>query len=528
MPGPIEQKVRARPTRRVLPVQVRSALASTALPFLDAGKWLALRSYPLFELSATTPIPRWIEPLGARGGLRAALNAYRRVPAYRAFVDDSGWRDDPSLTGVERLARFPVTDKKNYIIPFGTAARCIDGRIPLAGTQMDESSGSSGTPFDWVRGSMELGEMHRQFSQFARYVFGPSIVTINGFSMGAWSTGVNTAEALHRNGLVKSPGPDLEKIVHTLQFLGPGYVYVLTGYPPFLREILEFGSERGLDWRPYRLFGVVGGETMSEQLRDRLLESFIAVYSAYGASDLDIGVSTETPLTIWLRRAAASDPELRRQLFGDDPRLPMVLQYNPLDHHIEMIDGELVVTVCRLSMLSPRIRYNVHDAGGNRSLRDVVDICRDFGLDPMAVETPDGRPPIRLPIMWVHGRSDSTISYMGANIYPEDVEQAIFADTDLAPRLGAFCLELRDIGGGAVRPCVHVEVTERQLDDGEIATVLRRAVVARLERNSLDFRAAVAENPTTAEFIVELHEPGQGPFAENSQRIKRRYIIPSA
>lgn len=130
--------------------------------------------------------------------------------------------------------------------------------------------------------------------------------------------------------------------------------------------------------------------------------------------------------------------------------------------------------------------------------------------------------------MWVHGRSDSTISYMGANIYPEDVEQAIFADTDLGGRLGAFCLELREIGGGAVRPCVHVEVTDRGADDRLIVDSLRRAVVARLERNSRDFQAAVAENPSTADFLVELHEPGQGPFAENSQRIKRRYIIPSA
>ncbi len=527
MAQPIGKHASQRRHGRTLPVGLRSALASAILPIADAGKWLALRSYPLFELSATTPIPPWIEPLGARGGLRAALHAYRRVPAYRQFVDESGWTDDRSLSGSERLARFPITDKKNYIIPFSTAERCLDGRIPLAGTQMDESSGSSGTPFDWVRGSMELTEMHRQFSQFARYVFGSPIVTINGFSMGAWSTGVNTAQALHRNGLVKSPGPDLEKIIHTLRFLGPGYVYVLTGYPPFLREILEFGTAAGLDWRPYRMYGIVGGEAMSEQLRDRLLRSFIAVYSAYGASDLDIGVATETPLTIWLRREAASNSELRRQLFGDDPRLPMVFQYNPLDHNVESRDGELVVTVCRLSLLSPRIRYNVHDAGGGLSVRQVVAVCRDFGLDPMAAAQESGRAPILLPIMWVHGRSDATISYMGANIYPEDVEQALFADTDLAGRLGAFCLELRDIGGGAVRPCLHVEVTDRGSDDAMIVRTLRQAVVARLELNSGDFKAAVAENPTTADFLVELHAPGQGPFSENSRRIKRRYIVPS-
>jgi phenylacetate-CoA ligase len=114
---------------------------------------------------------------------------------------------------------------------------------------------------------------------------------------------------------------------------------------------------------------------------------------------------------------------------------------------------------------------------------------------------------------------------MGANIYPEDVEQALFADPKIASRLRAFCLELRDIGGGAVRPCVHVEVIDRRGDDAVLIDTLRRNVVSRLERNSRDFRAAVAENPTTADFLVELHDLGHGPFAENNRRIKRRYII---
>jgi phenylacetate-CoA ligase len=345
--------------------------------------------------------------------------------------------------------------------------------------------------------------------------------------MGAWSTGVNTAQAMYRNGLVKSPGPDLERILHTLEVLGPRYVFVLTGYPPFLRELLEYGDARSFDWRPYRMYGIVGGEAMSEQLRDRLLTRFIAVYSAYGASDLDIGVSAETPLSIWVRRQADALPELRKLLFGDDPRLPMVFQYNPLDHNIEIVDGELVITVCRLSMLSPRIRYNLHDAGGAFAFEQVVAACRSLGLNP-PIEGPNGRPAFRLPFMFVHGGSDSTISYMGANIYPEDIEQALFSDSTLAERTRAFALELRDIGGGAVRPWVHVEIHGGVADDdGHIAGVLRRAIVARLEQNSRDFRAAVQESPTTAEIGIELHEPGSGPFAENSRRIKRRYIIPS-
>lgn len=414
-------------------------------------------------------------------------------------------------------------DKHSYIERYPSADRCLDGRIPLRGTEMDESSGSSGTPFNWLRSHGELHEVHLQLSKFARQVIGPEIVTINGFSMGAWSTGVNTAEALKRNGLVKSPGPDLEKIISTLRYLGPGYTYAITGYPPFLREILEYGTAEGLDWRQYLLYGVVGGEGMSEALRARLLKSFAAVFSAYGASDLDIGVAAETPTSIWVRQQADRNPALRQALFGDDSRLPMLFQYNPLDYMVETVNGELVITVNRLCMLSPRIRYNIHDSGSSHSYQTVVEICRGFGIDIETSPVATASPRFRLPFLYIQGRSDSTISYMGSNIYPEDIEQGLSTVAEYNDQIRGFALELREIGDGAVRPCVHVEFS----DDAslEVETRLRTAIVERLLTNSRDFRAAAAENPTATEFLIEVHRPGTGPFEENSRRIKRRYIL---
>ncbi len=75
-----------------------------------------------------TPIPRWAEPFGARAALRAALHARQRVPAYRSFLAAAGRVDDASLSGGERLARFPVTDKKSYVLRYSIAERCIDQR----------------------------------------------------------------------------------------------------------------------------------------------------------------------------------------------------------------------------------------------------------------------------------------------------------------------------------------------------------------------------------------------------------------
>jgi len=82
----------------------------------------------------------------------------------------------------------------------------------------------------------------------------------------------------------------------------------------------------------------------------------------------------------------------------------------------------------------------------------VLAVLRDFGLDPVAACHRPGQPIFRLPFLYLFGRSDSTLSYMGANIYPEDVEEALFADPEDERRVGAYCLELVDVCGGGTAP----------------------------------------------------------------------------
>ena len=86
--------------------------------------------------------------------------------------------------------------------------RCVGGKVPFAGTTIDESSGSTGMPYDWIRGSRERMVAHRNIGFFARYAFGTEpLVTINAFSMGAWAAGFNMSLGMMRHGIVKSTGP---------------------------------------------------------------------------------------------------------------------------------------------------------------------------------------------------------------------------------------------------------------------------------------------------------------------------------
>jgi phenylacetate-CoA ligase len=475
--------------------------------------------------------------LGQLRAERAAWRAVRRVPAYRRFLEDASVRG-ASLFPLGILRHLPETDKRSYVDRFGFLERCVEGPLPYPGTTIDESSGSTGTPYNWIRGRREREVAHRNIGFFARYAFGTTpLVTINAFSMGAWAAGFNMSLGMMRHGIVKSVGPDIDKILSTLTYLGPGYRFLISGYPPFLKHLLDEGDRRGFPWASYEMHALVGGEGMSEELRDHLLTRFRSVYSGYGATDIEIGMAGESPVSIAVRRLARARPDVRAALFGQDARLPMVFQYNPLIHFLEENEEhEIVCTVSRLDLLAPRIRYNVHDEGGLASFGSVAATLQRFGYDiaslgsALEIAGPRGLlpwvRPIPLPFLWVRGRRDATISVMGANIYPEDVESVLYRDDELVPRLHSFLLSVVDDDTGMPRPAIALELTEMDgVDDAWRARMSDRLRDGLRDLN-IDYRSSIAEFPAAMQPIVETHGAGKGPFAADASRIKQRRIAP--
>lgn len=129
----------------------------------------------------------------------------------------------------------------------------------------------------------------------------------------------------------------------------------------------------------------------------------------------------------------------------------------------------------------------------------------------------------KLPFLWVHGRKDSTVSVMGANIYPEDVEQALYSQPDLAAVTTSFCLSLRESADGTVRPCFAFELRE------PVTPARRRdfqeRIVAAVHRVNADFRTAMAEHAASVTPVIELHPPGGGPFVADRTRIKQTRLV---
>ena len=526
-------------------IRVVARHAGAWLIGLGRGAWLfpldvifktvGLRYDWLTLLFKRTP-PRLLAGLGQLRAERASWRAAKRVPAYRDFLEQAAV-DPDDLFPFGILGRLPETDKRNYIDRYGLMERCVGGGVPYPGTTIDESSGSTGTPYNWIRGRREREVAHRNISFFARYAFGEGpLVTLNAFSMGAWAAGMNMSLGMTRHGIVKSIGPDIDKLLSTLTYLGPSYRFLISGYPPFLKHLLDEGARRGFPWDDYEVHGLVGGEGMTEELRDVLLERFRSVYSGYGATDIEIGMAAESPVSVALRRLARRRPDVREALFGDDPRLPMVFQYNPLIHFLEVNElGEIICTVSRLDLLSPRIRYNVHDEGGLLGFDTARERLAAFGFDIERIgerdETAGPRGPlpwsrpIPLPFLWVNGRRDATISVMGANIYPEDIETVVYRDPTLVPRLHSFLLSTVDDERGVPRPMVALELADMAGVDDRWRATMADQLRDGLTGLNIDYRSSIAEFPDAMQPIVATYGLGEGPFAADATRIKQRRII---
>lgn len=454
----------------------------------------------------------WTARIRAR---HAFARAAREVPAYARYLAQT------QANSIE----IPETDKESYIKAFPIEERCVGGGLPQTDTMIDESSGSTGTPYNWIRSLKERHHSHMFVSYFATYCFGAEpTITINAFSMGAWATGLNMGLALQKNSIVKNTGPDIPKILHTLRFLGPQYRYLITGYPPFVKHLIDVAAADGFPLQEYRLIALVGGEGMSEGLRDYLLRRFQKVYSGYGATDLEIGIAGETPVSVAIRRLAGDVPAVRQRLFGSDSRLPMVFQYNPMAHYIEVnATRELVFTITRSNVLSARIRYNVHDEGGIARYDEMAEALRAAGYDIEKLAERAGGRRMRLPFVWVYGRRDHTISVMGANIYPEDLEQCLYAEPSLAQITRSFCLSLSEGPGGQVRPCFLFEVDAEPTE--ELQRRFSDSMLAGLRDLNADFREALKEYAETMVPDVRLFRPGQGPFAADAGKIKQARLI---
>jgi len=182
-----------------------------------------------------------------------------------------------------------------------------------------------------------------------------------------------------------------------------------------------------------------------------------------------------------------------------------------------------VFTITRLNILTPRIMYNIHDEGGVATYAQMDAMCHAAGVDLQKLASDIGADPFRLPFLWIYGRKDSTVSVMGSNIYPEDLEQCLYDEPELAALTHSFCLQLQEEPGGSVRPLFSFEV--RSPINDELQRMFDERIVDRLRSLNADFREAMQEYKETVTPVIKLYSMGSGPFAGDTAKIKQTRIL---
>ena len=448
------------------------------------------------------------------------IKAKKRVPAYKSFLKAHNF-SKPSFSGlVPNIHEIPEIDKENYIKKFSIDARCVAGKIPTKNIIIDESSGSSGTATNWVRGLKERKRNAKMIEFGMRTLVGKEpLFVINAFALGPWATGVNVTMSCVSFSKLKSLGPEKEKIENTLKQFGKNHNYVIMGYPPFLKYLVDTSE---IEWDKFNIAFIFGGESMSEGMRDYLFQKGIKkVYSSLGASDLELNISAENDFTISLRKLLRSNQSLQSKILKHTGALPMIFQYNPTDFLIESSDiGELIVTIGRPDYIAPKIRYNIHDRGHTLSLKDLYSILKslNISLDKLA------KPQTDLPLLLHYGRADMTVSFFGANISPTDINEVIYSIPELSEIVNSYNLSINEDKEGTKKLIISLEVQKGETTELLDLEKIQATFFENLSKINQDFREVRKMLPNSSLTVLCFEDFGSGSFKENDIRIKAKYI----
>lgn len=437
---------------------------------------------PLSDIEAAeealkrNPASFW-EERGEKAALELFHDAAKRVPAYKDFLKKN--RVDPDMIRtIEDFRNVPTIDKDNYLRAYPLEQLSWDGKLFDEWQVYAATSGSTGEPFFFPRAQKETDRYAFLAELYLRTQFKiqeRSTLYIDSFAMGAWIGGLFTYQALERiaqSGMYRlhliTPGIHKGETLKTVKKLGKQYDQIIIGgYPPFTRDLIDEGREQGIDWSEYNVKFVFSAEGFGERFRDHIAEHaslknmFRDSVNHFGTVDQGT-LAYETPLTIFMRRAALKDKKLYSMLFSEPTRLPTLAQYLPEHFYFETINEKALV--CTADSGLPLVRYDLKDHGG------VVSFDAGYAALKQSVPSLDRElrnakiddTIFRLPFVHVYERSDFSVVLYGANIYPEHVRRA---------------LESRDCGRFATGKCVLRIIENRRAEPKlEVHVELRKGI----------------------------------------------------
>src|SRR5690606_21570879 len=420
----------------------------------------------------------------------------------RAFLAERGI-DPAQIRTFQDFVGLPMTSKDTYIRRHPLPDLCRHGVI---GDIVAVSSGSTGEPAFWPRTASDEHAGAARFEEVFRDSFAARerrTLAVVCFALGTWVGGLFTLACCRRlAGLgypvtVVAPGSDKREILRVVPELAPHFdQVVLLGYPPFLTDVID----AGLPWSRWNVRLVTAGEVFSEEWRTLvasragIADPVHGIASLYGTADAGV-LGNETPLSVEIRRFLAGRPALARELFGES-RLPTLVQYDPEARFFEEHEGTLLFTG---DNGIPLIRYHIADDGGLIPYERMLAFARDHGLEPPA-------PGPERPFAYVFGRSRFTVSYYGANVYPENISVGLEQPEVAGLVTGKFVMEVAEDSRRDRHLTVTVELAPGEQPTDGTAEAVGASILPQLRRLNSEFAHYVPEARQSP--VIRLRETG--------------------
>ncbi len=423
---------------------------------------------------------------GEAYALKCFHRAVNEVPAYSAFLKSHKIESD-KIVSIADFAQVPETDKSSYIKEYPLGDRVVGGLS--AQSILAVSSGTSGQPTLWPRGGFQEADaaaVHFAIMSELYEIDKLKTLIIVCFPMGVYVSGMATSIPLLKiaeendNITVITAGNNKEIVLQTIpKVIADFEQIVLVGHPFFVKDVLESGKRAGIRWgRGVKVRTFFCSEGFNEVWRD-YLASLIEnadpqkdFYNMYGSSELLL-MGFETTHTIALRRAGG--------VLGVNP--PNIFQYDPTRCFIEVNSkGELLFTAWSGV---PLIRYNLHDAGS------VLGVHSEGSW--------------KLPLVTLNGRSDHTLIFYAANIYPEHIHTALNKKDFLSKITGKFVMEKNYTASMDQKLIIHVELQDQVKVPATFAKQIKKRVIDTLLKVNMEYSYIYKNQDKDVEPKIVLH-----------------------
>jgi phenylacetate-CoA ligase len=416
-----------------------------------------------------------------------------RVPAYKKFLKENKINPNKIKTFKDTLSVPPI-DKESYLKKYELKDLCWDGVFDKSSWVISSTSGSTGEPFYFPRNDEQdlLYSLTAELYLITNFdIQKKSTLYIDAFPMGPWIGGLFTYQAIKHiasrgkyNLSIITTSINKNEIIKTVKKFGPMFDQIIIGsYGPFLKDTLEDGLNQGVNWKDYDIKFVFSAEGFSENFRDYVLETsghpgcFERTLNHYGTVDLGT-MAHETPAAIAIRRSLLENPDIYKDFFNQNKKVPTLCQYIPEHFYFQKSDNGNGLLCSSYSGL-PLFKYDLKDNGGIVSYDKVINFLNENKLNAKGIIHNKHVPKKslwKLPFVYIFERSDFSVSFYAFQVYPDTIRKAIQINEMEHKITGKFTMQVDYDQKNNQKLSIHIELSANESPSDKLKNLLLKLI----------------------------------------------------